>query len=984
MRNSRHMLAIAPKLPTTEPFNLAKIHQQWVAALELAPISSIAAQKRVISLLKVHHEIEHKPPLLTTRQMAPLFLNLGLLRAFLGDYWLAEGNFKEALKLDEGNVVGWYGLGIARFLLGDLKNSRRAFGRCLGCFGRHESLPVKVWIAVGGWHYFGLEMEEALRERGVWNLAKTRVVWNLNHTIHEMDWKKRGRQRPAEGKCGLNGIPVGVLFGPGFDIPIPTDHDKITGRLKQFGMLSGNVKTSQDLQREREKASEEELQKRKKRVSDIHPALRSKPPLLQRSKTGPSCNLYDIPESAEPSSAVSSFPVLQPQQPYANRIGPPPDLSPPLRPGLMRAKTEKSTQNSSLPVPQVQENVLNNPRPPYKLPPFQERPTTVKIEEPASILSKSSEPQRILPIPEVDPLRTVSQEKFKKADSYDQASIRPESSISQQVFLTATGPPPVPPRSYKRINVVESNAPASTQLQIAKLEQASANHTHLQPNPFLLLQNLEKTNSGDDVQSSPNSLAHSAKDEVLSHKGQALHSLQASSMAHIAFTHSPSQQEPEEGESNTTSQIHSEPSKQSTELGSPNLTNQPSWWSLPEEEIDRLNKVMFENIARSDAIAGRRKRASAYRIPPRRDSLLPPPASATSSSFPTKAPKADPFANLLPFGFNRVSRFRDPGSPCNTTSTSILNIYDQQNTIASAGGPSYLNPASAPTFSAHGKDFYTGPTPVSNLRSAPSESFNGSHHAYGRPTGPTFPAPKMKKLQSPLSPATTTNPPAKDLPPPFPLAKIAKESGNMENLQDPTAASTAPTAPNALFERPSNSIRIELSDTLADGGIIRYHFKAESQADDELTQLFRGNGGCLLGKNITGDLQRAYEHQSQRKTEEQRRVERALKARSAREKQEEEREVGGLSPEGLLRPVVFDELDHFNRVYRLGKYRQIEEESLGTGNPLQLGKEKDTPNEYEGLDSADLLRPAVFSGIRQKTTKKVKETWKIDEDGHVV
>lgn len=1010
MRKSKHKPVLAPHSSTTEPLSLAKVRQQWIAALELTPIPSIAALKRIVSLLKVYHEIEHKPPLLARHQMALLFLNLGLLRAFLGDYWLAEGSFKEALKLDEGHVVGWYGLGIARFLLGDLKNSKRAFGRCLGCLDPHESLPVKVWIAVGGRHGCGLEMDEEIREGGVWNFSKTRVVWNLKHTIEEMGWKKGGRQRSAEGKCGLNGIPVGVLFGPDFDIPLPTHHDVVTARLKQLGMLSGHVKTSEELQREKEKASEEGLQKHRKTVSDIHPALRPKLASLRRSRTAPSSDLYDIPESAEPLFAVPSFPVPQPQQTCSNRIGPPPTLFP-LRPRLRRAKTRYSTKNPSSPVPPLQENLSNNTRP-LELPGFQQQPITVKIEKPASTLSRSLETRQTSPVLEIDLLRSFSQEELKKADTYDQASIRPESSISQQAVLTFTDPPPVPPRSHKGINV-EPSAPAFTQLQIAKLEQASLDHTHLQPNPFHLLRTLEKSSIGDDVQSSPISLTYSAKGDLSLNGKQALHSLQASSMAHITLPKSHSEQEPKEGESNHTS-THLEPTKQGDGLDSPDLTNQPSWWSLPQEEIDRLNKIMFENIAKLDAIAGRGKTASAYRIPPRRDSLLPPPASAKSSSFRTKSPKADPFANLLPFGFNRVSQIRDSGSSYNITSTSLLNIYGQQDTNTSASGPSHLNPISAPYSSSHDQDLYTGQTSASNVIRASSEGYHESHNAYGRPTGPSYPAPNMKNLQSPRSPATTTNPTAKVAPHPFPLAKSAEESRNMKNFPIPTATNPAPTAPNTHFERPSNSICIELPNNFADGGSTIYHFSFR-EPDDELAQLFRGNGGCFLGKNITNDLKRAYEHQSQRKTEEQRCVERALKARIAKEKKEEEdRDVGGLSADGLLRPLVFDKLDHYNRVFRKGKYRQIEGESRGSSNLLQMGEKKERQNEGEGKEgqndwervrSDDLLQPgegtftqvegqglghvgmpplAVFPEVPQKKTRKVKETWKIDENGHVV
>ncbi len=940
MRKSKRLSASTSKTPTVELLTLAEVHQQWTAALALPPISSIAAHTRMISHLKIHHEIQHNPPVLTPRQMAPLYLNLGLLRAFLGDYWFAEiCGFRQALKLDEGNVVAWYGLGIAKFLYGDLKNSRRAFGRCLGCFGKHETLEVEVCGEVGGWLGTGLETEEDIKEGGVWRLAKTRVLWNLDHTRHEMGWKRRGRPRPADGKCGLNGIPVGVLFGPGFNIPTSTDEDLIKGRLVQMGMLAGQVKTSQDMQREKEEAIEEELKRGRKTLSNIHPALRPKPALSQHSKTGPSCVLYDIPESAEPLLTVPSFPVLQPQQTFSKRLGPLPGLSP-LQRRPTRAKTEQSTQKQSFPVPQLQPSFSNAPGP------------------------KSSETHQSFSTLGTDLLRSTSQEELKQADNRDQASIRPASSRPQQILPTVTDPPPIPPRSYKRINIVESSPPSSTQPQSSKLQQASPNLMDPPPSRSHLQKNLEMAQAGDHVQSSSNYFTSGAKDDVSLGGGQALHSPQAPTRPHNALPDTSSALETEQAEAvtNTTSTIPSEPSQQITRADSPNLTNRPSWWSLPEEEIDRLNKMMYENIARSDAIAGRPKRASSYKVPIRRDSLLPPADYTIRSPATAKSPKPDPFANLLPFGFNRISQIAGSGSPFDTISTSLRGIYDQDVNAAVAGEPSPLKPASAPISSTQARDFCTGQTSAPIPSSAPAEWFYESHHAHGHPTGPTFPAPDTKKIMSPLSPATTANPPAKDLPPLPTLAKIARESRNKKGLQLPilpTSTSETSTAPDGLFESPSKSIRIELPDMLEGGENIKYHFRPK-RSTDELDKLFRSNGGCILGKNIIDELQRAREHQQQRKTEEQRRVERELKEQRDKEKEEEqedgEQELKGLSSGGLLRPAVFK----------------------------GFGPWKDRKDVKEA-GKVDLLQPKVFSGFGLKGKKKAtRETWKVDEDGVVV
>ena len=991
MRKIRQSPALA--WPTsTETITVAKIHADWTAALSLPPIYSILAHERVLSDLKTHYEIQHNYPLLEHHQEALLWLNIGLLHGFLGEYKWAEGFFRHALKLDEGNVLGWYALGIVRFMYGDLKNSISATRRCLACFGRSIVLDVKLGKCAGWWKNVETDLEGGFRNNGLWKLEKRRVEWNLSHTLYERRWKKEGTLRPREGKCGLNGIPAGVLFGPGFVV----DGQVIVQSMVNLGMLPNRFTTARDLQRETEKAMQEELQKAKRNLSNIYPSFRPKPPFLLRPRIQPPGKLCGIPEDTDPLPTCSSFPVVRRLDPSP---GPPPSRFRPTKPMIAY-----STRTSSLAIPQL-------PQGPSELITLQHQSRKISFQDSVDTPSEVLKQEHIFPVREGYPWRTLHED-FEKAESYDQASIRPESSISQQLLLTFADPSPVTPRSDENMTTTNINASDLDVLQSSKLQQASFNLYLPPPNPLLLQQDLKKAKVGNDVHISAALSTKGFQNDFLPALEQTLQSRQISSRRHHAPTDPPSGQEREEAKTYNVSPILPVVAKQDGRTSPSDITNYPSWWSPSKEELDRLNRAMYENVSRLDADAGRSKCISAYRIPPRSDSLRSP-ATPTAPTYSTaKAAKPDPFAHLLPFGYNRTSQVVDARSSSDPTSAPTFGTLGNDQNAISAGTSSNLDPATAPTYSFYGRYVNSGSMPPSKSIITPSENIQEQTHTPSRPIGPSFPAPDLKKLRSPLSPTTASNPPVKHLPPPPPPPKKTAPLRNRKALHLPTLPPTtnAPTLiSKSPFHRPSNSISVETSDlTKTNDNVVRYYFSSKFRdSNNELEELFARHGGVILGKNVMENLREAQMHQMNRKTEEQRRVERELKERlRAKEKEEEGEPVEGLSSKGLLRPVVFSGI---GKKYNADSRRegevsrdssallrspsfsgfdgQYERDSILCNSdelrPLSSSYWNGQQEVNPGFDDNDLLRPTVFSEIRKKTKVK-KDNWTINEEGDVV
>lgn len=209
-------LSCAPKsqdvVSLATPLNFASVHQLWTQALSLTPPSpslSLSHLKRLLRTLK-----SLPRPLLTPAQTAPLYLNVALILAYLGEYFLAAESFHKAVELDGNSAIGWHGLGGMKFLLGDWKAARKAWNTCLSCLEYRSYIKYRVW-KIGG----SFAEEDSRKLELAWVLEKSRVEWNISFAELE---NKEKREPMQEQVWGINGIPAGLVFGPSF----PSDNDK--------------------------------------------------------------------------------------------------------------------------------------------------------------------------------------------------------------------------------------------------------------------------------------------------------------------------------------------------------------------------------------------------------------------------------------------------------------------------------------------------------------------------------------------------------------------------------------------------------------------------------------------------------------------------------------------------------------------------------------------------------------------------------------
>ncbi|MCJ1464367.1 hypothetical protein MMC07_002980 [Pseudocyphellaria aurata] len=213
----------------TTPLTLPSVHELWTQALSLKPPSpslSLSQLKRLMRMLNLLPR-----PLLTPEQTAPLYLNVALILAYLGEYFLAAESFHKAVELDEKCAIGWHGLGGMNFLLGNWKAARTAWKTCLVCLGARESLKYNVW-KIGG---SGSETEDGKTEME-WLLEKTRVEWNLMFAVLK---NQEERERLQEKVWGINGIPAGLVFGPSFPAFINNLYDEKENKDLKMGHIEG-------------------------------------------------------------------------------------------------------------------------------------------------------------------------------------------------------------------------------------------------------------------------------------------------------------------------------------------------------------------------------------------------------------------------------------------------------------------------------------------------------------------------------------------------------------------------------------------------------------------------------------------------------------------------------------------------------------------------------------------------------------------------
>ncbi|KAL8664394.1 MAG: hypothetical protein Q9202_003084 [Teloschistes flavicans] len=180
---------------------------------------------------------------LLPEEIALLYVNIALIHGFLGSYYLAAIAFDEALLLDEASAVAWFGLGIAKFYLHELRASKTAFRKCHNCFLSHgdvgtrhwrDEITYKVWNGSGeqspnmGYAVLndshktddasglGLLQTNVFAKafpNGMWKLRRSQVVWNFEVIVRERHSLQKKGQEGAGARTQLQGIPVGVIFG---------------------------------------------------------------------------------------------------------------------------------------------------------------------------------------------------------------------------------------------------------------------------------------------------------------------------------------------------------------------------------------------------------------------------------------------------------------------------------------------------------------------------------------------------------------------------------------------------------------------------------------------------------------------------------------------------------------------------------------------------------------------------------------------------
>ena len=204
------------------PLSLPAIHAHWTAALLLPPTAQLSNLRRLVRAVTKDHHPALRP--LSLAALSPLYLDLALAYAFLGEYYLASTVFKAAVENDAASAVGWFGLGLAQAELAEWRNARRSWKECLHCFesvgGRQEEIRYVLFQA----------KDEAVRDEAAemlgigldseaWTLERTRVEFNFRVALHEKGSKKLGVLPRAAGeeRPGLNGLPAGLRFGPGWD-----------------------------------------------------------------------------------------------------------------------------------------------------------------------------------------------------------------------------------------------------------------------------------------------------------------------------------------------------------------------------------------------------------------------------------------------------------------------------------------------------------------------------------------------------------------------------------------------------------------------------------------------------------------------------------------------------------------------------------------------------------------------------------------------
>ena len=206
---------MASILHLPQPLSLPTIHEYWTVALSLPPTAQLSNLRRLVRAVTKDYHPALRP--LSLAALCQLYLDLALAYAFLGEYYLASKVFKEATVNDATNAVAWFGLGLAQAELAKWKDARQSWKKCLMCF--HSIGLQQEGISYALFQSQDVRMLEVGLESGEWTLERTRVEFNWRVALRETGSKLMGvaPRAAAQKRPGVNGIPAGLRFGPGWD-----------------------------------------------------------------------------------------------------------------------------------------------------------------------------------------------------------------------------------------------------------------------------------------------------------------------------------------------------------------------------------------------------------------------------------------------------------------------------------------------------------------------------------------------------------------------------------------------------------------------------------------------------------------------------------------------------------------------------------------------------------------------------------------------
>ena len=220
----------------SQALSLPAIHAHWIATLFLPPTAQISNLRRLLRTVTRDRHPALRP--LSLAALCPLYLDLALAYAFLGEYHLASTVFKEAVDSDTTSPIGWFGLGLAQAELGEWRSAKRSWKNCLKCFESAGDQQEGISYVLFQIQNYGARDETPRRlkknlKSGAWTLERTRVEFNYRVALREKGSKKLGLAPRAAGekRPGLNGIPAGLRFGPcwnaslqSLDSPFPAQY----------------------------------------------------------------------------------------------------------------------------------------------------------------------------------------------------------------------------------------------------------------------------------------------------------------------------------------------------------------------------------------------------------------------------------------------------------------------------------------------------------------------------------------------------------------------------------------------------------------------------------------------------------------------------------------------------------------------------------------------------------------------------------------